>query len=185
MRARPRGLGRGGARIAAWALAAALLAPAAAAGELYRCVRPDGSVVFTDSSEGCARSRLHVPRAQLQTHASPAAARAASPSERELQEAARAADEALWRQRKLQAQRELAQIEQRAEHLADALGHCNRGGEIFTRDPRTGLKSGVSCDRVRSEYQALEARRARVSVYLARGIQEECRRAGCLPGWLR
>ena len=54
---------------------------------------------------------------------------------------------------------------------------------ILTDD--AGIRQNVPCDDLRRELAELERERAELRAYLEGGLAEECRRAGCLPGWLR
>jgi hypothetical protein len=38
---------------------------------------------------------------------------------------------------------------------------------------------------VRRDYASLEKQQEETRAYLDEGLEEECRRAGCLPGWIR
>jgi hypothetical protein len=62
--------------------------------------------------------------------------------------------------------------------------HCNRGGELLRTDD-AGLEQQVSCETVRAQYEKVRERQEKLRDYLDRGLVEECRRAGCQPGWLR
>ena len=55
---------------------------------------------------------------------------------------------------------------------------------MTTRD-KAGIKRAVPCSEIRGEFDVLDQREARVRNYLENELPEECRRAGCLPGWLR
>lgn len=79
---------------------------------------------------------------------------------------------------------ELEAIERRQASLERSVKHCNRGGELFTT-LENGLKRGVSCDAVRSTVAKLDGRREELRAYLDGGLREECRKAGCRPGWIR
>ena len=64
------------------------------------------------------------------------------------------------------------------------MSYCNRGAYITTRDD-AGIQQVVNCSELRREFHDLEAKEAAGRDYLANGLAEECRRAGCRPGWLR
>ena len=49
----------------------------------------------------------------------------------------------------------------------------------------TGIRSSYKCRDVDNEYEQVKARLAGLRLYLDDGLEEECRRAGCLPGWIR
>jgi len=181
-------------RIRSWAVmlgAGALLATAnGVSAELYRCVGPDGRTVYTDSQATCPGAREHRPAAGIQNYRTDATTR--PPAGRRPGRAAAAAvapspatgGEAAWRQKQSQARDELQAIEQRIARVSRFVKHCNRGGSVY-RTHENGLRSGVSCDWLRDEVPELEQRRDELQAYLDHGLREECRRAGCLPGWLR
>jgi hypothetical protein len=178
----------GGWLAAGAALSGIALAAAPAGAELYRCLSADGRTRYTDDPSSCAHPLPHEPRGALQPAlpARESAGRAAAPpAARELEREASEGHEAEWRGRVSQSRLELEQLEQRRAELERFVSHCNRGGEIFAREAASGLKHGVSCDAVRGEHAAAQTRIAELRVYLESGIHEECRRAGCLPGWLR
>ena len=171
----------------ALAAAAALVAADPASAKLYRCEMPGGGTVYTDNPSTCPGSEPHEPRGAVQavttsTAAPPRAQPATAPAA--LEERAAEAAEARWRTKKSRTQAELQAVEQEREKLRSLVTHCNRGGEIVRRD-EAALKHQVSCDDARQAFAALETRSQELTSYLDGGIQEECRRAGCLPGWLR
>ena len=65
-----------------------------------------------------------------------------------------------------------------------AVGWCNRGHSLFTED-ETGIRRSYDCKHVHNEYEQAKAQLAGLRLYLEEGLEEECRRAGCLPGWIR
>ncbi|MFQ5416399.1 MAG: hypothetical protein ACE5FL_05025 [Myxococcota bacterium] len=191
---RPRGLR---ALRVAVALCGALADPASA--DLYRCTKPDGSSVFTDSRATCPGADSYQPSGSLQTiprdhGASPAAP--APPSngpaasgrrdgrDRHRQDSSQSSEKAHWQYRKQQAAAELTRTEERGSELQRYLTACNRGMDIIQRDA-TGLKHQVPCNAIRTEFDELDAHRRALREFLESGLREECRRAGCLPGWIR
>jgi BMFP domain-containing protein YqiC len=100
---------------------------------------------------------------------------------------AAAADEtaaAPWRNKKHQLEQELEQLTAQKNGIEPHLTTCNRGGYLYmTQD--NGLKKRISCATLRATLAELESRRASLHEYLEYGLNDECRRAGCLPGWLR
>lgn len=97
------------------------------------------------------------------------------------------ADEAeagVWRGRKQRAQAELRETNREREQLEQYVTHCNHGRDLFTR-LENGLKTSVSCDGVRERHAALARRVAQLERFLSEELEEECRRSGCQPGWLR
>ena len=172
--------------VAAVALIALMTADARAG--LFRCERPDGSVIYTDNQSACPGAKPHEPRGvvhSIDTTAStgrplPASARKPVP----LGPADDNAAEAQWRNKKHQTEREFEQLTLQTDQMEPHLRICNRGGYLFmTQD--NGLKKKVSCDSLRAAFAELESRRASLHEYLEHGLMDECRRAGCLPGWLR
>ena len=83
-----------------------------------------------------------------------------------------------------QVREQIGILEKRKERLRRYVTWCNRGGELVGRDD-AGLKHNVSCSGVRRELESLQADLASARAYLEDGLEEECRRAGCLPGWIR
>ena len=64
------------------------------------------------------------------------------------------------------------------------MGYCNRGAYVTTRDD-AGLPQVVNCSELKREFHSLEEKEAAASAYLTTGLADECRKSGCLPGWLR
>lgn len=172
--------------LAAGTLAADPGAPAARA-EMYRCQGPDGAVLFTGDASQCPGAEHFEPsrdvqRADPSPAPSPRAA-AGAPASPGRDEAARAAR---WKARRRESEAQLARVERALADAAEAVTWCNQGREVYATDPATGLRRELSCERIRAEHERLRAERARLRAYLHEGgLQEECRRAGCLPGWIR
>ena len=159
-----------------------------AAAEVYRCQRADGSVFFSDSKSACPGAREHELRDSVQ-HVAPAARRPrrsprASAGPAALERAADRSEAARWRAKKRAKEQELSQLTQQREKLLPFLTHCNKGRSLFTVQ-ENGLKRAVSCKEVRSRLAEAERREGEVRRYLEVTLEEECRRAGCLPGWIR
>ena len=174
------------AALVAVAAASALALPASAG--LFRCQLPDGRTVYTDDASRCPGAKEHQPTGAIQsvtqTPTAPAQPAAPRRSRAALQEAADASAEARWRQKKAGKEAELKSLLARKQYLNRYVSHCNRGGEIFAKDD-AGLKYGVPCDQILGEFEGIDERIATVRAYLDEGLREECRRAGCLPGWIR
>ena len=174
-------------RAAACLLAAALLVPANARAELYKCRGPDGRTLFTSDRSQCPGAEKHEPSGKLQR-----AERSPAPSPRSAtgRAAARigASDDEVnaetWRAKRLQAEAELARADARLAKAHQAAGWCNRGGVVYAED-EDGLRRTVDCDDIEAKERDLRRDRERLSAYLEEGLEEECRREGCLPGWLR
>lgn len=174
------------------ALALVICANAASA-EIYKCTGPNGDVRFTSNASQCPNAQPHAPKedavlraekARPLVSARPGAltrpARApAKPAD------ASAGSESLWRQKKAEAESKLRELEMQVEYVSRAIKWCNRGNTLWTEDDATGLRKDISCSEVDGEYAALLQQKQEVEQYLAEGLEEECRRAGCLPGWLR
>lgn len=181
---------------AAWLLHALLLAAAPGSAEIYRCESPDGQVIYTGDPRQCPGGRVHRPTRDLQKVPSPPRAERPAPSRRPWPPPGRSAasrptsldpqagSEALWRTKKSRAETELTQVAERVEALRRVVGWCNRGYGLFSEDA-SGIRRGHSCEEARRDFEALERAESELRAYLAGGLEEECRRAGCLPGWIR
>jgi hypothetical protein len=156
--------------------------------DLYRCQRPDGSVVYTDDQTLCPGAEAHEPQGVIQHVPKRSNAKGQAPAKRLAKMRrmleADAAGAAAWAKKKADAEQELAKLTSDREEMKRYVSHCSRGGTIF-RTKENGLKEGVSCRQVRAEFASLEKRHAEIAAYLDGGLQEECHRAGCLPGWVR
>ena len=159
----------------------ALLAREAGA-ELFRCVGPDGEVVFTDQKDVCPGADAFEPSGVV--HSAPTPARRPPASRDALAEDAREAEADSWRRRKREAEERLEALQKRREWMKPYVNHCNRGGYVTTRDD-AGIEQVVNCSLLRRDFAALDPLEAELREYLDTGLAEECRKAGCLPGWLR
>ncbi len=175
------------ARIAAALLAwIAICGPADRAGaDLLRCVGPDGRTTFTDDPATCPDAKPFEPQGEIQTIPSDSTPGPAARSPRRRAEPDPSEGDAQhWRAKKLEAESTLEALVLREEQLGRYITWCNRGRRLYQTD-ENGLKSRVACKDVREEYATIQTRRDALKAYLAGGLQEECRRAGCLPGWIR
>ncbi len=167
--------------------AVSVAAPAAA--EIYRCTGPDGQVRFTGDASQCPGAKKHEPKKKIQSVA-PAARLEPAPRPAVAEPRARRqtindeADAARWRTKKQRAEQQLAQLDQQLPTLRKVAGWCNRGDGVYTTDD-LGRRRTIECSDVQEEYGRLQEAHAELSQYLAEGLEEECRRAGCLPGWIR
>jgi hypothetical protein len=174
---------------------AGLLLALSAKAEIFKCVGPNGEVSFSSSAAQCPNAQPHAPKEAavqrtsrdqpLQT-ARPGAApqrRRAPASAAGLEDSA--GSEALWREKLAQARAQLREVEARREHLAKAVRWCNDGNLLWVEDDRTGIRKDVPCSEVDAMKVMLDEEHERLQRYLDEGLEEECRRAGCLPGWLR
>ena len=166
-----------------------------ASAELFKCRGPDGRMIFTDQKEQCPGADPFTPEAVIHKAEPPAAAatgagvdaRPDPASARRKARLVREAEEsqaAHWRQKKTAAETELVEIAERRDWLQQYVAHCNRGGTITTRDD-AGIKQVVKCSVIKDEFYSLDARASEVQAYLDEGLRDECRKAGCLPGWIR
>ena len=171
--------------------AAALLGLALSAGahaETYQCQGPDGKTLFTSDRSLCPGAALHESRGQLQRASGGPELPPARPRESAESRARRAfegdAEAGAWRGKRASAEAELGQARARLEALHQVAGWCNRGHEVWATDA-DGLRHGVDCEELKAQQKALRREERRLEAYLAEGLEEECRRAGCLPGWIR
>jgi hypothetical protein len=177
-------------RIFALSFTLLLSAAAPASAELYRCIGPDGSLVFTDDESTCPGASTHEPSGALQTHRSepPATPTAAPAGIRHRPDVSRedgqTAMKKHWQAKKRAKESELRALQERSEYLSRYVSGCNRGGEVIARD-EIGINRTVSCDKIRAEYEQTLEQQEPIREYLDSGLQRECRKAGCLPGWIR
>jgi hypothetical protein len=166
------------------ALLALTLTGSAARAELFRCVGPDGKTIFTDQKHTCPGAEPTEPSGvvhRAETPESPPAPAAPSrePAPDETSEAAQ------WKQKKRDAELHLEQVSSRRDAIDDFANNCYRAGyKVVTRN-EAGIKERVNCSVLKRQLQELETEEAAAREYLANGLAEECRRAGCLPGWVR
>jgi hypothetical protein len=169
----------------ALAAAAALIVATGAAAELRRCLGPDGKIIFTDDESRCPGTEpIEAPDSiqRVDSQASRPAARGRR--DHKLDQQVADAEAERWRQKRLAKEDELRQVASRRDALRAYVSHCNRGGYVLTQDA-SGIKRKASCTSIRAEFKALDDREASIRGYLANDLQDECRRAGCLPGWIR
>jgi hypothetical protein len=173
---------------------AALGLAGAAHAEIFKCHGPNGDVRFTSDSSQCPNAVKHEPDAQAVQRAEPAEAPlvsarpgALAKPKRSPAKAAETASgsESQWRQKKRAAQTRQRELEAHVTYLKRVVNWCNRGNSLWKEDDATGLREDVSCKDVDAKYSELREEKAEVERYLAEGLEEECRRAGCLPGWVR
>jgi hypothetical protein len=99
-------------------------------------------------------------------------------------EAEAAAAEAMWRRRAQQAARAVEEARIQVEGVERIYSDC-RGRENYWnwRWGHRGIDS--SCQDEGARLESARGRLADAEAYLADGLFEDCRRAGCLPGWVR
>ena len=175
------------------ALGAALLAVAGARdarADLLRCPGPDGNIIYTDDASVCPGVEPYEPAGVVHSvePVAPAAIgrqqRLEAMDRQRLKDQAEAGEIERWQLKKREKQQELQSIASRREDLLGLLAWCNRGGRVVTYDD-AGIKRAVRCSDVKKELKALEQQEASARHYLKHELAEECRRAGCLPGWIR
>lgn len=161
---------------------------------LLRCMGPDGKMIYTDNQALCPNAKPFEPEGEIHYGSKPSAGPAAiqtNPLQNRLRRAKarlRAAEEEeeeerRWRDKKLQLEQKLVSLDEREAYLARFVTLCNRGGWVMTRD-ESGIKRRVKCRMIKSQFTTVGLDQARVQADLD-GLPDECRRAGCLPGWLR
>lgn len=182
-----------GARWLIWSIALGVIIPMVsetARAELFRCSGPDGNVIFTDDASVCPGSkpfettkRVHKVESRASA-AQDASERLEAVRQRRMVERSENGEAARWKRIKREKQYELRVIEHDRDRMYGLVSWCNSGGRVVTYDD-AGIKQGMNCAELREDLLALEERKLALSEYLEHGLSEECRRAGCLPGWLR
>ncbi len=182
-------------------IAVALLAlwvASPAASKIYRCTGPDGKVLFTGDASQCPGQEAHQTTGRIQsmgpstssappsTEAAPTAPamRPAAPRRPAYDPDAEEAQAAVWRGKKQKAERDLARARKRLPAAKKVAGWCNRGDSVYRTDDM-GIRRDVPCEDLQADYAELQKTIARLETYLDEGLEEECRQAGCLPGWVR
>jgi hypothetical protein len=170
---------------------AALGATDAALGELYECQSSDGDVRYVDRPDACPGAARYEPRSRVGSVAPPpgSAARALPghslrPRGSSASHSGERSSATFWQRKKAQAERELRQVESMVPGLERMAWRCNKGADAWYTD-RAGLKHSVSCQEISAERDRARSEQERLRRYLEVGLAEECRRAGCLPGWIR
>ena len=162
------------------------LVSTAAVAELLRCQGPNGRTVYTDDPAVCPGATPFEPTGVITTPAAPSrqTPRAARAARRAGAAGVEEAEARRWREKKRSQEIELESIAERRSYLRHFVKICNRQGSVTTRDD-AGIKQHVPCRTIRKEFGELDQREASIQTYLRQGLAEECRRAGCLPGWIR
>jgi hypothetical protein len=174
------------------ALACALAASVRA--EIFKCVGANGDVRFTSDASQCPNAAPHAPKPgalqRVEKSEAPLASarpgaltttRRAAPAAHDTSAAA----EGVWRGKKAEAERNLRTLEVAHERVIAAVRWCNKGHSVTTENPRTGLRQQVPCEDIDADRVKIEAELAKTRAYLEAGLEEECRQAGCMPGWIR
>jgi hypothetical protein len=90
----------------------------------------------------------------------------------------------MWKRKRTEAEAELRDIERKLDELEEIVTWCNRGGGLIVEDD-VGVRKDYSCDEAHETHERATERRKELKRYLGGGLEDECRRAGCLPGWVR
>lgn len=161
------------------------LAAGAGAG-IYECVGPDGKTVFTSDANACPGTKPHVLQKQLQTVVEGQGARSHQSSRPAARRSGGSNDgiERMWRSKRPAAERELRQAEEHLRQMLSVVKSCNRGGEWY-QTGESGIRQHIPCEELRDRLQEAQQKRDDLVEYLADGLEDECRRAGCQPGWVR
>lgn len=180
---------------------ALLFVSVAADADLLRCKGPDGKMIYTNDKALCPQAKPFEPEGEVQSGGPPAVSKPAestpgvTPEDAALAERKqrsearqRAAEEEesraqAWRDKKTQRETALAKIQKRRAYLETFFALCNVGGTVVARDA-AGVERNVRCTDIRSQYAALGKDEERARQQLE-ALPDECRRAGCLPGWIR
>jgi hypothetical protein len=167
-----------------------LFAVTSAEAGIYKCVGADGRTTFTSDPASCASAEPYELKARIQKSIDSSKSRAlarrlstgraASPSG----VAPEDGHEEMWRRKRGAARQELQNAERQVERAMSMAKGCNRGGEWFRKDA-SGIRKHVPCEEIKSRVGEAEKMRDDLKRYLASGLEDECRRAGCLPGWVR
>jgi hypothetical protein len=155
----------------------------------------DGQVIYTDNKALCPGAKPFEPAGEIHFGSKPAASGPAAIRENPLENRLRRAQARLraaeaeegeaqrWRDKKLRLEQELVNLDERRTYLEKFVTLCNRSGYVITRD-KSGIKRRVKCKTIKTQFVTVGLDHERVQADLE-GLSEECRRAGCLPGWLR
>jgi hypothetical protein len=176
----------GAAALAIW------FGAASARAELFRCTGPDGKTIYTDQKDSCPGADPFEPSGVVHKAVTPEpppvqpsqeavpAARGSDP----LAEQAKEGTAAQWRMRKEEAEQKVRSIQAQREYIEKYVSYCNRGAYVTMRDD-AGIKQVVNCSQLKQQHSDLEQQEAAAREYLETGLADDCRKAGCLPGWVR
>ena len=159
----------------------------AAAGELLRCKGPDGKIVYTDDKSVCPDAKPFEPNGRI---SKPELGKSAPPTRkprarrRIAGNTATKAEAERWRAKKAATESELERVAEKRAQFKGFVATCNRRGRVIHYDD-AGIKQEVACNELQQRFAELDAQDAKIRAYLEEGLAEDCRRAGCLPGWIR
>jgi hypothetical protein len=183
---------RAGLTAGLWIAIAIASHAGAAHAELFRCTGPDGKAIFTDQKSRCPGADASEPAGVVHRAPTPDVAprdvdappsSIAAPGASVSDEAADAAG--VWKRKKLEAEQRLAQLQARRDRMEPIVSHCNRPGRYVTSRDDAGIQQVANCSELKRQFDMLENQEAAARDYLTTGLPDECRRAGCLPGWVR
>ncbi len=171
-------------RLVAILILLSLSAASPAAAEMYKCKGSDGKTLYTSDPSQCPGKKAHDLQGQVQSveRSTPPASRRPGPT---ASPGFADSERGQWLQKKLEAEAALREGRARLGYLQRMVTACNRGAELYVEDDDTGIRSGYPCHLVKEDHAAAVQTVERAEHYLAEGLEEECRRAGCLPGWIR
>jgi hypothetical protein len=159
------------------------LAGSAAHAELFRCTGPDGKTIFTDQKHTCPGAEPTEPTGVVHRAETPEIAPAAPSRDQHAPDVV--SEAAQWKQKKRDAELQLEELRKHREWLDRVANNCNRPGRYVVKRDDAGIKQMANCSELKQELADVETQEAAARDYLATGLAEECRRAGCLPGWVR
>jgi hypothetical protein len=165
--------------------AACTLAPGLAEAGIYKCTGPDGKTRYTSDPSHCPNAERQVLKKKVQKVIEADAHRRRAPRPARAR-ASRGGDglEAMWKGKRPAAERRLEDVEQRLARMQNVIKGCNRGSEFYTKD-EAGIRRHISCEDLREKREELRTQHQSLVEYLADGLEDECRRGGCQPGWIR
>ena len=163
-----------------------LIQDPAAAGELLRCKGPDGKIVYTDDKSVCPDAKPFEPNGRISKPAKSSATSTRKPRARRRtsSDAVADAEAARWRAKKAATESELKLVAEKRAMYKGFVAICNRRGRVISYDD-AGIEQEVACNELQQRFAELDAQDAKIRAYLKGGLAEDCRRAGCLPGWIR
>ena len=156
---------------------------------IYKCTGPDGKPFFTGDPTACKGAKPHVLKKKVQRVQNSRSSRMlrSGGAPARLAPSARAAGDGLedmWRRKRPAAEQKLTRLGERITRMNAVIRTCNRGGEWYKTE-ESGIRKHVPCGELRSRQADFEKRRTELVEYLKDGLEDECRRAGCRPGWVR
>jgi hypothetical protein len=164
---------------------ACVLFAAGAQAAIYKCTGPDGKTIYTGNRSQCPNAKPHVLKKKVQTVVDDGAVRRRRPGPAARRSGARDDGlERMWKSKRPAAERNLMEAEERLSKMQNVIRACNRGGEWY-RIEESGIRTHISCEELRAKLSQVQQRRDDLVHYLAEGLEDECRRAGCQPGWVR